>query len=169
MLEEHGCGERIDVPLAPAGRPIERPNRAERGGGRIPLIDVVDRKAAATGKHIADLTDLRRPSGFISVAIKGKPHDDRDRFQALGLTEKLRDRRALARAAQDRSGGRRDSAHWVGDGKTDPPLAVIDRDPSSERPSAYHGQIVTPGCSAAAPTTVTGGKDAAPTVPISYP
>src|SRR5829696_2224201 len=81
LLQEHGRGQRVDVPLSPTRAAPHLADRAERGRSGEPLVDQRDGQTGASCELPSHTPALGRAWGVFSFAIQGKSHHDCPRLQ----------------------------------------------------------------------------------------
>jgi hypothetical protein len=135
MLKKNGRCERVDVTFASFRRAAHFANAAERDRRRVAFVDELDGMTRASRELDRDGSHLRRPRCLVAVSIERKSHHEAARFERLGASHDLSDRRTLAGASHNRSSRRRDRPRRIADRQSDAALAVV----YAQKPSAVGG------------------------------
>ena len=132
MLQEHGGGERVDIPLAATSRATHFANRAKRGSGREPLVNETRREARAFLQLGRDVTRFDGSRRVVAILVQREADNESLDLQLPATPNHLGDRRAFARAAQNETGRRRDRSRRVADGEADATFTVVDGEEANE-------------------------------------
>src|SRR5215204_239752 len=127
MLEQHGSGNGIDVSLAAECRAAHLTYGAQRGGGRIPLVDETHRQARAFLQFRRHVSGFYGPRRVVAVLIQRQSHHEPFYREVRAAPNHLRNGRTLAAAPHDEPGRRRDDPQGVADGEAHSAVTVVDR------------------------------------------
>src|SRR5688500_18928707 len=89
MLQENGCGQRINVSATSARRPFHLTNGAERCRGRVPLVHQRHRQARATLELGPNPANFFAARCLVALVVQRETEHERGRLQRLRLPHEL--------------------------------------------------------------------------------
>jgi hypothetical protein len=104
MLQQHRCGERIDVTFASFRASTELAHGTQGGRRREAFVQEAHGKTGSLLELRRDMPHLRRALGIRTFSIEGQPDDEAACLERFRPSDDLRDGGTLARASDDVAG-----------------------------------------------------------------